>query len=178
MNILGIKDARFIEETGTIIDLVLETDEGDLPFAYNPIDDAPATEYVREKMGTFPIAIYEPPPPPTLDELKAAKRAEIAAARWEAETAGIDVNGFTVRTDRESQALITGAALQAFVDPDYTCRWKTETGFIELDSLQIKGIAQAVRAHVQSCFDREADWVRQIKDAETPEELGGIVWAI
>ncbi len=61
MTILGIKEARFIEETGTLIDLVLETDEGDLPFAYNPNDDAPATEYVREKMGTFPIAAYEPP---------------------------------------------------------------------------------------------------------------------
>ncbi len=117
-------------------------------------------------------------PADKFEQAREHKRGEIAAARWESETAGIDVNGFTVRTDRESQALITGAALQAFVDPDYTCRWKTETGFIELDSLQIKGIAQAVRAHVQSCFDREAELLSLIEAAESPEELGGIAWGI
>lgn len=47
---------------------------------------------------------------------------------------------------------------------------------IELSTLQISAVADAVRAHVQSCFDREADWVRQIKDAETPEDLEVIVW--
>jgi hypothetical protein len=111
-----------------------------------------------------------------LEAAKERKRSEIAAARWAEETAGIDVNGFTVRTDRESQALVTGAALAAFADPDYTCQWKTEAGFVSLDSVQIKAVAQAVRAHVQSCFDREADWVRQIKDVESPEDLEVIVW--
>ena len=113
-----------------------------------------------------------------LEAAKSAKRAEIAAARWEAETAGIDVNGFTVRTDRESQALITGAALAAFADPDYTCQWKTEAGFVSLDSVQIKAVAQAVRAHVQSCFDREAELLPLIEAATSPEELGGIAWGI
>ena len=115
---------------------------------------------------------------PFRKQAKAAKRQEIAAARWAEETAWIDVNGFTVRTDRESQALITGAALKAMQDSDYTCKWKGVDGFVELAAPQILAIADAVRAHVQSCFDREADWVRQIKDAETPEELGGIAWVI
>ena len=129
--------------------------------------------------ATYPVLDYSPDEVAgILEAAKERKRSEIAAARYEAETAGIDVNGFTVRTDRESQALITGAALAAFADPDYTCQWKTEAGFVSLDSVQIKAVAQAVRAHVQSCFDREADWVRQIKDAETPEELGGIAWGI
>lgn len=101
---------------------------------------------------------------------KERKRSEIAAARWAEETAGID----GIKTDRESQALITGAALQAVVDPDYTCRWKTETRFIELGSLQIKGIAQAVRLHVQGCFDREAELLPLIEAAESPEELAAI----
>ena len=61
-------------------------------------------------------------------------------------------------------------------DSTYSCRWKTESGFMELTAPQILAIADAVRAHVQGCFDREADWVRQIKDAETPEDLAGIVW--
>ena len=113
-----------------------------------------------------------------LEAAKSAKRAEIAAARWEAETAGIDVNGFTVRTDRESQALITGAALKAMQDSEYSCRWKTESGFVELTALQISAVADAVRTHVQSCFDREAELCGLIDKAESPDELGGIAWGI
>jgi hypothetical protein len=125
--------------------------------------------------ATYPVVEYSPEEiDGILEAAKERKRSEIAAARFEAETAGIDVNGFTVRTDRESQALITGAALKAMQDSEYSCRWKTESGFVELSALQISAVADAVRTHVQSCFDREADWVRQIKDAESPEELGGI----
>ena len=76
MNILGIKNAKYIEDTNTIIDLVLETDEGDMPFGYHPADDAPATEYVRSKMGTFPVAPYVPPVIP-FETLQAEKIAYI-----------------------------------------------------------------------------------------------------
>ena len=106
-----------------------------------------------------------------LEAAKSAKRAEIAAARWAAETAGIDVNGFTVRTDRESQALITGAALKAMQDSEYSCRWKTESGFVELTALQISAVADAVRTHVQGCFDRESELCGLIDKAESPDEL-------
>ena len=76
MNILGIKNAKYTEGTNTIIDLVLETDEGDMPFGYHPADDAPATEYVRSKMGTFPVAPYIPPVIP-FETLQAEKIAYI-----------------------------------------------------------------------------------------------------
>ena len=110
--------------------------------------------------ATYPVLDYSPDEVAgILEAARERKRSEIAAARWEAETAGIDVNGFTVRTDRESQALITGAALQAIVDYDYECRWKTSDGFVHLSAEQIKYIAQIVRLHVQSCFDREAELV-------------------
>lgn len=129
--------------------------------------------------ATYPVVDYsEDEVTAILEAAKSAKRAEIAAARWAAETAGIDVNGFTVRTDRESQALITGAALQAIVDYDYECRWKTSDGFVHLSAEQIKYIAQIVRLHVQSCFDREAELCGLIDKAETPDELGGIAWGI
>lgn len=157
---------------------IYPVDEIKPPLTWTQHYGAPSIEIADGRAtATYPVLDHSPDEVAgILEAAKSAKRAEIAAARYEAETAGIDVNGFTVRTDRESQALITGAALAAFADPDYTCRWKTETGFIELDSLQIKGIAQAVRAHVQSCFDREADWVRQIKDAESPDGLNEIVF--
>ena len=129
--------------------------------------------------ATYPVLDYSPDDAAgILEAARERKRGEIAAARFEAETAGIDVNGFAVRTDRESQALITGAALQAIVDYDYECRWKTSEGFVHLSSEQIKYIAQLVRSHVQSCFDREAELLPLIEAAETPEELEGIAWGI
>jgi len=110
--------------------------------------------------------------PMTLADCQAAKKAEIANARWHAETSG--VNG--IRTDRESQAMITGAALKALQDAEYVCSWKTDAGFVELTAAQILAIADAVRAHVQAQFDHEADLVSLINAAETMEDLEAIVW--
>lgn len=114
---------------------------------------------------------------PTLEEAKARKLAELAAARYAAEIAGVSVGSAKVRTDRESQAMLTGAALQAVEDPAYTCRWKTENGFVQLDAEQIKIVAKAVRAHVQAQFDREAALTAQVEAAETIEAVEAISWA-
>ena len=83
-------------------------------------------------------------------------RALIAARRYHEETAGITVNGMPLDTGRDSQSLVTGAALAAVIDSAYSCQWKTAIGFIDLDAQQIIAIASAMRAHVQACFDREA----------------------
>ena len=123
--------------------------------------------------ATYPVVEYSPEEiEGILEAAKERKRAEIASVRFEAETSGID----GIKTDRESQALITGAALKAMQDSAYSCRWKTESGFVELTSLQISAVADAVRAHVQSCFDREAELVALIEAADTPEELEEIMW--
>ena len=127
--------------------------------------------------ATYPVVDYSPEEVAgILEAAKERKRSEIAAARWAAETAGIDVNGFTVRTDRESQALITGAALKAMQDSEYSCRWKGVDGFVELTAPQILAIADAVREHVQGCFDREGEpeLLTLIEAAESPEELAAI----
>ena len=114
--------------------------------------------------------------PMTLDEAKAAKRAEIAAARFAAETGGIVVGGAEIRTDRESQAMITGAALKAIQDAEYSCSWKTDGGFVQLSAPQILAIADAVRAHVQSCFDHERTLLAIIDAAGTLEDLEAVTW--
>lgn len=108
----------------------------------------------------------------SLEALKEAKKAEIANTRYEAEIAG--VNG--IRTDRESQSLITGAALKASMDSTYSCRWKTEAGFVTLTAAQIIAVADAVRAHVQGCFDREAELLPLIAAAATEADLQDINW--
>ena len=116
---------------------------------------------------------WEEPYVPTLDELKSVKRAEIAASRFNAEVAGI----MGIRTDRESQALLTGACLQAIIDPTYTLNWKTDDGsFVELTAEDVKAIGTTVRVHVQTQFDREKELNEQIDTATTAEELSLISW--
>lgn len=82
---------------------------------------------------------------------------QIANRRWQAEVAGIDIGDIRIDTGRDSQALITGATVQAMLDPNYALRWKTPSGFVDLTAEQIIGVATAARAHVQACFDREAE---------------------
>ena len=114
--------------------------------------------------------------PMTLDDAKAAKKAEIAAARYAAEIAGVAVGGVTIRTDRESQALITGAALKATQDAEYVCTWKSESGFVTLDAATIIIVADAVRSHVQGCFDAEAAKCVLIDAAQTVEDVEAVEW--
>ena len=55
--------------------------------------------------------------------------ALIAARRYSAETAGTTVEGMPIDTGRDSQGLITGAALAAMLGPAYSIRWKTVAGY-------------------------------------------------
>ncbi|MGS0738822.1 DUF4376 domain-containing protein [Pseudomonas sp. GG8] len=85
----------------------------------------------------------------------AATKADIASRRFTAETRGITLNGMSINTDRTSQGLITGAVVETLLDPTYVCNWKTSDGWVQLQPDVTKAVGQAVRAHVQSCFNRE-----------------------
>lgn len=95
----------------------------------------------------------------------------IAARRYEAEVGGITLNGVRVDTDDRSKLLINGAALEATIDPTYVTQWKTPAGFIELTAPQVIGIARAVRAHVQACFDREAVLLQALQEGALTDEM-------
>lgn len=110
-----------------------------------------------------------------IDELaaRAAKaRTEamtsIAERRWRCEVAGTMLYGRRIETDRAAVAMVTGAALAASLDPEYSVRWKAADGFVTLNAEQILAMAQAIRSHVQACFDREADLLDAL-DAGTYE---------
>jgi hypothetical protein len=109
-------------------------------------------------------------------ERRAEMAQQIADRRWQAEVAGITVNGMAVATDRDSQALITGAALAAMRDPAYVCRWKTATGFVELNAEQLTAVADTVRAHVQACFDREAALLVELDGGTLTAEMIETGW--
>ncbi|WP_052750446.1 DUF4376 domain-containing protein [Pseudomonas putida] len=88
----------------------------------------------------------------------------IADRRFQAETGGAVVEGLAVNTERDSQSLLTGAAFAASLDPDYRIKWKTASGFVDLTGGQVIALATAMRAHVQACFDREAELLSAVAD--------------
>lgn len=110
-------------------------------------------------------------------QLQAEKEAameQIRLRRDRAIATGICVAGIPVPTDEKTQGRIMGAAVAAMLDPAYEVLWKADDGvFVRLSSSEVIGIASQVRAHVQACFDREAELRQAIADDEAPDaELG------
>jgi hypothetical protein len=125
---------------------------GDCPVGWVAMQgERPTPEHVAQADGSW--SLPEPDYP-----------AVIADRRYEAEVGGITLNGVHIDTDDRSKLLINGAALEATIDPAYVMQWKTQGGFIELTAQQVIGIARAVRAHVQACFDREAELLEALAD--------------
>ena len=106
---------------------------------------------------------------------KAGTLGRIAATRYEHETGGTTVDGMHVATDRQSQALITGAFSSAKdakeTGEPFSIRWKSAGGWVELDADQMIGLGRAVRAHVQACFDREKELTEAVADGTFEESM-------
>jgi hypothetical protein len=106
---------------------------------------------------------YGPGQPKTLSQVKQTKLADLAALRWQKETAGITVNGAHIATDDRSRANLIAVRIKVKESAAYTVNWKTDTGFVTLTAAQIIAIADAVAFHIQECFDNEADHATAIE---------------
>lgn len=114
-------------------------------------------------------------PPPT-PEPEPAWPDVIAARRYDAEVGGIELSEMHIDTSRDSQALITGAALSAMRNAAYVCRWKTVAGFVDLGAERVLAVADAVRDHVQACFDREAELLAELEAGTLTAEMLETGW--
>lgn len=107
----------------------------------------------------------------SLERAKEQALSDIASKRYDVEVGGVDLNGTVVSTDRESQNKYIAVRIIAKEDPAYTVTWKTLNGFVTLDATSIISIADGVRNHVQSCYDREAELAALIDGAADLTEL-------
>lgn len=93
--------------------------------------------------------------------------AYAAAQRYVIETSGIAVSGMAVKTDRESQAMITGAYMRATGDAEFATQWKGANGsFVALNAAQVIAVGEAVALHVANCFSLEAEAVAKIQASQ------------
>ncbi|WP_024696138.1 DUF4376 domain-containing protein [Pseudomonas syringae] len=95
----------------------------------------------------------------------------IATRRYQAEISGITLEGLPIETDDRSKLLINGAAARAARDSNYTLKWKTLEGFVDLPAAQVLIMADAVSDHVQDCFNREAELQAAVADGSITAEM-------
>lgn len=81
-----------------------------------------------------------------------------ARVRWEKEIAGSFWGQYPIHTDRESQAMVSGAvAYLQNKPPQTTVNFRTPVGFTTLALDGVTAIALAVGDHVQACFDKQQE---------------------
>lgn len=159
---------RWLDAEQTRLDAVVQWADlpGTMPFTASETDTQAHTRVFmsRARAGDFgDIAPFVAPQPPSRNTLL----AHAAEMRWRAETAGISVAGLPVATDDRSKVMLMSARLQASTSPSFTIRWKTTDGdFAIIDAATIITMSDAVTAHVEACFDREADVASAINEGD------------
>jgi hypothetical protein len=156
------------------IDGGIEISEQEYQQALAGMQDGEHVQIINGGLFVGPLPEPEPEPEP---EGPPDWPAVIAERRWEVEVGGITINGMRVETDDRSKLLINGAAVEAMLDPAYVLKWKAAGGFIELEAPQVLTVARAVRAHVQACFDREAELLGELEAGTFTEAMLDQGWS-
>lgn len=115
---------------------------------------------------------------PSLNELKEAKRAEINAARDQAEQGGFEYMGKVFDSDPISAQRISMAAQAMALAPEgttitWTCQDNTT---IDLTAQELVGLVVALAEWSNTCHQKATALKAQIDAAQTAEELELITW--
>ena len=115
--------------------------------------------------------------PRTLDDLKAAKWAEIRLARDAADFNGFVWQGRRFDSDQISQGRITGAVQLAQMSPSFSISWTlADNTVMDLDADQMQAVGAALGAHVSAQHSLARQLRTQINAATTAAQLAGIHW--
>lgn len=162
INITDFRNPKYTTEDNSIIGLeVYEETMGWIPVSImltmeQPEHMLPVKNWLTENIAS--VAAYYVDTALVKQELKEL----VASVRYEKETGGMVFNGIPIDTTENSQAKITGAALQATIDNTVILYWKTVNGPVPLDAASVIAVAQAVRVHIQDCFNREFEIIAAI----------------
>lgn len=94
----------------------------------------------------------------------------VAEKRYTVEVGGVSVANNVYATDRESQTKYVAVAvdIQQSNTQSWSITWKTQdNSFVTLNASDMLNVISTVRNHVQSCFDKEAEYYQLIDSANT-----------
>lgn len=107
---------------------------------------------IAHNVEGYPVAID----PPQAVRTQASLLEDVAAKRWLVETGGVIVGGVPIKTDRESQAQLFSAYISLASGLIESTPWKAADGSFSLVTMaELEPVAQAIAAHVRSCFAAE-----------------------
>jgi hypothetical protein len=117
----------------------------------------------------------------SLDEKRAAKWAEIKAARDAAEFGGFSVNGWVYDSDAISQSRIQGAVqlagLAKAANGPFFINWTLANNSVtSLDTDGMLAVGTALAQHVSSVHNKARNLRMRINGASTPAELDSVSW--
>ena len=117
-------------------------------------------------------------PQPTLDELKALKRAEINQARDKAEQGGFEYMGKIFDSDQVSCIRMSSAAqAMQYADDTATITWTTQdNSTIDLNKSQLMGLVVALAQWSNTCHQKATALKAQIDACDSKEALDNITW--
>jgi hypothetical protein len=149
---------------------------------YRMFDEQPPL--LNESKGVQWILSPLPAPvPPTLDELKANKRAEINQQRAELETAGFSYLGHVFDSDQRSADRIqvaTGSALAALMaGQPYELAWTAaDNTDVPLDAAGVVGLNTAFAVYGLTLHETAKALKAQVDAATTAGEVEAIAWPV
>lgn len=164
MKLVEILSAAQLHRPGWYdLQVVIDFEDGSLPvahsFRFDPGDVYGLSLQVRAALPLW-LASNEASPPVSDPEVDLLEYS--AARRYDLETAGVLVGSSVIASDRQSQAMITGAYSFAQANPTATIKFKATDGWITANCSLITAVATAVGAHVQACFAAESSVASQI----------------
>lgn len=123
-------------------------------------------------------------PEPTLEELKAAKRTELLAARDAAIRTGTTWQGHPIWTDGDAQRLalsvMAAPTLAAAVGSPETVSyptWTCKDGFvIQLDEAYATDLCLTIQTYVTAMYNTAAELLTQVDAAQSADDLAAITW--
>lgn len=133
---------------------------------------------VKEALDGNPQPVTFPLKPKTLDDWRQFMRAQVAAQRYQKETAGVTLpNGEVAPTDRDSQAKMTAKSVAIGMGlVSGTFSWKMADGTSpQLTIPQFQAMAAQAAAAVQAAYDWESLKLQQIKSAASIPEVQAVL---
>lgn len=116
-----------------------------------------------------------PPIEPTLDELKADKKAENASKRYAKEISGVYYNEYFLLTEREDVNIMNATMEKIRRSLVENIDWKCGNGlYLTLTGSNINEIELLILTHIQTSFGTEKYYNELIYTATTKDQLDAI----